>query len=84
MVFTVDHLSYFVIGYDEALAKWPFTDVTESDWFYTPVKYAYEREFSKGSTIQPFAPNSPLTRSMLVAILARMSGADLSAYNGIL
>jgi len=83
VVFTVDHLSYFVIGYDEALAKWPFTDVTESDWFYTPVKYAYERGIFKGIDDTTFAPNSPLTRSMLVAILARMSGADLSAYNEV-
>jgi hypothetical protein len=83
VVFTVDHLSYFVIGYDETLAKWPFTDVTENDWFYTPVKYAYERGIFSGTGAATFAPNSPLTRSMLVAVLARMSGADLSAYKEV-
>jgi hypothetical protein len=83
VVFIVDHLSYFVIGYDETLAKWPFTDVTENDWFYTPVKYAYERGIFSGTGAATFAPNSPLTRSMLVAVLARMSGADLSAYKEV-
>jgi len=47
------------------------------------VKYAYERGIFKGIDDTTFAPNSPLTRSMLVAILARMSGADLSAYNEV-
>ncbi|MFA7661095.1 MAG: S-layer homology domain-containing protein, partial [Anaerovoracaceae bacterium] len=86
IVFTVDHLSYFVIGYDEALAKWPFIDVAEDDsvnWFYSPVKFVYERGIFSGTGANTFSPNSPLTRSMLASVLARMSGADLAGYEEV-
>ena len=56
--------------------------MTEKDWFYTPVKYAYERGIFKG-TSETTCAGSPLTRAMLVAVLSRMSGADLSAYNDV-
>lgn len=86
VIFTVDHLSYYVIGYDETLVKWPFTDVIQGDganWFYSPVKFVYERGIFSGTGATTFSPGSPLTRSMLASVLARMSGADLTAYKAV-
>ncbi|GAB1477298.1 hypothetical protein MASR2M70_21360 [Bacillota bacterium] len=86
VIFMVDHLSYYVIGYDEALAKWPFADVAQDkglNWFYEPVKFVYERGIFSGTSAGTFSPNSPLTRSMLASVLARMSGADLTDYKTV-
>ena len=52
----------------------PFTDVSENDWFYSNVKYANENGLMNGTTNTTFAPNEPLTRGMLVAILYRAEG----------
>lgn len=84
VTFKVDHLSYFVIGYDSSLVKWPFNDVAESDdinWFYSAVKYVYENGIFSGTSESTFGPNEPMTRAMLAAVLARMSKEDLSVYN---
>lgn len=54
--------------------KNPFTDVSKNDWFFESVKYANEKGLMGGTTNTTFAPNEPLTRSMLVAILYRAKG----------
>ena len=54
--------------------KNPFTDVSKNDWFFESVKYANENGLMGGTTKTTFAPNEPLTRSMLVAILYRADG----------
>lgn len=54
--------------------KNPFTDVSKNDWFFESVKYANENGLMGGTTNTTFAPNEPLTRSMLVAILYRAKG----------
>ena len=54
--------------------KNPFTDVKKSDWFYTNVEYAVNNKLMNGTTATTFAPNEPLTRGMLVAILYRAEG----------
>ena len=50
---------------------WPFKDVAENDWFYSAVKYVYENKLFSGVSDDMFAPNSPLTRAMLVTVLWR-------------
>ena len=52
----------------------PFKDVSTDDWFYENVKYAYENKIFNGVTDTEFAPNSPLTRAMLVTVLYRVEG----------
>ena len=39
----------------------PFTDVTEGDWFYDAVRYAYETGLMDGVGDSLFAPNSETT-----------------------
>ena len=52
----------------------PFSDVTESEWFYDAVTYAYENGLMDGVGMGLFAPNSETTRAQLVTILYRLAG----------
>ena len=55
-------------------APLPFPDVTEGDWFYDAVRYAYENGLMDGVGDSLFAPNSETTRAQLVTILHRLAG----------
>ena len=55
-------------------APLPFPDVTEGDWFYDAVRYAYENSLMDGVGDSLFAPNSETTRAQLVTILYRLAG----------
>ena len=57
-----------------AEAPLPFPDVTEGDWFYDAVRYAYETGLMDGVEDSLFAPNSETTRAQLVTILYRLAG----------
>ena len=57
-----------------AEAPLPFPDVTEGDWFYDAVRYAYEHGLMDGVGDNLFAPNSDTTRAQLVTILYRLEG----------
>ncbi len=70
--FTTDHLSYYVVGYENKIS---FVDVTENDWFYKYVMYAVEKGWFSGMEENAFGPNMPMTRSMLVTVLYRMEGS---------
>ena len=52
----------------------PFVDVDDSDWFYDAVYYAYTNGLMDGVSTTQFAPNSNLTRGMVVTILYRLEG----------
>ena len=61
----------------------PFTDVTEGDWFYDAVRYAYETGLMDGVGDNLFAPNSETTRAQLVTILYRLAGEpEVSGTSG--
>ncbi len=49
-----------------------FTDVNEKDWFYDSVKYVRQNGLMNGVSDSEFAPDSTLTRAMLVTVLYRM------------
>ena len=60
----------------------PFTDVSEGDWFYDPVVYAYDEGLMTGTSATEFAPNVTMTRAMIVSVLYRLEGSpDLSEGN---
>lgn len=52
-----------------------FTDVRESDWFYSAVRYVFEQGLMNGTTADRFGPDEPTTRGMIVTILHRMEGS---------
>ena len=53
----------------------PFYDVSQTDWFYAPVGYAYENGLFSGMDANHFSPGSPMNRAMLMSVLHRMAGA---------
>ncbi len=54
-----------------------FPDVLITDWFYEAVQYAYTNGVMIGIDTGEFAPESEMTRAMVVTVLARLAGADI-------
>ena len=52
----------------------PFNDVGTNDWYYSSIKYTYQKGIIKGATETEFRPNAKFSRGMLVTILWRMEG----------
>lgn len=72
---------YPLISILPALAKdLLFTDVTSTDWFYNDVKYAYETGLMTGTSGTAFSPEAPVTRGMVMTILARREGIRTDRY----
>jgi len=61
----------------EAEKEWnnPFTDVKETDWYFDAVRYVNKHGLFNGISTSEFAPNSNVTRGMLVTVLFRFSNA---------
>ena len=60
--------------------EWPFVDVSEGDWFYDPVAWAYEQGLMTGTSATMFEPNISTTRGMIVAILHRLEDSPVVNY----
>ena len=41
----------------------PFSDVTESDWFYQPILWAVQNNVTAGTSATTFSPNAKCTRA---------------------
>ena len=50
----------------------PFLDVTDSDWFYSDVRYVNEKGLMSGTDKTVFSPNETMTRAMVVTVLWRL------------
>ena len=57
-----------------------FTDVKTTDWFYDDVKYVYETGLMTGTSDTAFSPDAPVTRGMVLTILARQDGIRTERY----
>ena len=76
-----DYPDYSLISILPALAKdLPFIDVKSTDWFYNDVKYAYETGLMTGTASDAFSPEAPVTRGMVMTILARREGVRTDRY----
>ena len=51
-----------------------FNDVKSTDWYFKAVSYCYDKGMIMGTNATTFAPNTKLTRGMLVTILYRIDG----------
>ena len=63
----------------------PFSDVTESDWFYAPIVWAYNNKVVNGMTETTFEPNTNVSREQVATIMHRYNGTpagigDLSGF----
>lgn len=57
-----------------AATSLPFSDVSESAWFYKYVVYAYEHKILSGTSATTFEPGTKLTRAMVVTSLYSAEG----------
>ncbi len=61
----------------------PYTDVKFDSWYYSSVKSMGEKDLFNGTSANTFAPDSNMTRAMLVSVLYRMAGKPaVSAASG--
>lgn len=58
----------------------PFTDVVDTDWFYSAVAYVVEHGLFNGTSTTTFEPKTYMNRAMLVTVLHRV--ADTPAVEG--
>lgn len=58
----------------------PFSDVSESDWFYSAVEYVCEHSLMTGTSEDTFAPDTVTSRAMAVTILWRLEGSPVVNY----
>lgn len=59
-----------------------FRDVSVNDWFYADVDWAYQEKLMIGVSEDLYAPDKAITSAMVVTVLARLDGVDLTAYEG--
>ena len=81
VVFTITHLSLYMLGQDEAGGSaWlnPFSDVRTDDWFYDAVKYAHQNGLVAGTSATTFSPQVTVTRGMMVTILWNHAGKPMT------
>lgn len=53
-----------------------FNDVAEDNWAADAVAFMSSREFFEGTGSKHFYPAAPMTRAMLITVLARLDGSD--------
>ena len=53
----------------------PFSDVTESDYYYKPVLWAKEKGVTSGTSAKTFSPGKPCTRGQIVTFLWKAMGS---------
>jgi hypothetical protein len=76
IVFKTSHFSKFAVVYHQTWMN-PFTDVSESDWYYDSVGYVFKNGLFSGTSPTTFSPDTPMTRAMLVTVLYRLEGLPM-------
>ena len=57
-----------------------FADVSADDWFFEDVQWAYANNIMVGYNSASFAPSDTITTNMVVTVLSRLAGVDITAY----
>ncbi|MEA4993054.1 MAG: S-layer homology domain-containing protein [Oscillibacter sp.] len=71
------HFSIYGVGYTAPSAK--FTDIG-THWGKEAIDYVVGRGLLSGTSKTTFAPDTAMTRGMLVTALGRLAGVDVKAY----
>ena len=82
---SLSHASQYAIVIDDhshATIDLPFSDVSDSDWFYDPVVWIYKEGLMTGTSATTFEPNTSTTRAMIVAMLARLENVTSAESAG--
>ena len=59
-----------------------YTDLDAGAWYFEAVRYVVEHSLFAGTSDTTFSPNTPMTRAMLMTVLARADGQDTTAPSG--
>ena len=73
VVFRTKHLSQYAVGYHEK----NFVDIN-NHWAKNDIAFVTARDLFMGTNENHFAPEEPMTRAMLVTVLGRLYGADVT------
>ena len=57
----------------------PFTDVSEADYAYDAIRWAWQNKIADGVSEKEFCMTQPVTREQLASILYRLSGRPASS-----
>lgn len=63
-----------------AAQPFPFTDVSEGDWFRPAVQYCFDNGLMMGVSETEFAPGETVTREMLAQVVYRIAGGTPVEY----
>lgn len=77
VILTTNHFSVYGVGYQSSSEK--FTDVN-THWAKDNIDYVVGRGLFSGTSDQTFSPNTAMSRGMMVTVLGRLAGADVSSY----
>lgn len=77
VIFSTNHFSVYGVGYTAPSAK--FTDIG-SHWAKESIDYVVSRGLLSGTSDITFAPDTAMTRGMLVTALGRLANVDTKAY----
>ncbi len=77
VIFSTNHFSVYGVGYTAPSAK--FTDIN-THWAKESIDYVVGRGLLSGTAETTFAPDTAMTRGMLVSALGRLANVDTKAY----
>ncbi len=77
IIFTTTHFSVYGVGYTAPSAK--FTDIS-THWSKESIDYVVGRGLLSGTSKTTFAPNTAMTRGMLVTALGQTGSVEVKAY----
>lgn len=64
------------------ISERPFTDVSEGDFFYKPVLWAYENGITTGTSADKYSPHAPCTNSQIITFIWRTLGEPAASKLG--
>ncbi len=67
------------------VASREYIDVRDDEWFYAAINFVSDRGYFQGygASEEIFGVNDKMTRQDFVLVIAKMNGADLSAYKNV-
>ena len=77
----VTFLHRMVASPEPAAITLPFVDVSENDYFYKPVKWAYGSKITGGTSATTFSPDETCSRAQVVTFLWRTAGQPEAKSN---
>lgn len=71
-IYTIPEVNRDTIVVVTFARKTPFTDIAHDEWFYSSVRYVYNKGLFTGTSESEFSPNGKMSRAMLATVLYRM------------